>query len=75
MPICYTSITLLLPLLSFSTESIFIKIPHQYRIKYFSIMVSKKKEIVRDLLRNNDVVKLYCNHFIPFYDYVMLILC
>ena len=37
-------------------------------------MVLKKKEIVVNFLRDDDVVLLYCNHVIPFCGYVMIIL-
>ena len=37
--------------------------------------MSKKKEMVRNVLRDNYVVKLYCNRVITFYGSVMLILC
>ena len=37
--------------------------------------MSKKKEMARNILRDNDIVKLYFNRVIPFYGYVMLILC
>ena len=31
--------------------------------------------MLRNFLRNSDVVKLYCIHIIPFYGSVMLVLC
>ena len=37
-------------------------------------MVTKKKEMVRNVLRNDDTVMFYYTYIIPFYAYVMLIL-
>ena len=38
-------------------------------------MVFKKKEMVRNVLRDSDIVKFYCIHGIPLYGSVMHILC
>ena len=37
-------------------------------------MVTKKKEMVRNVLRDDDTVMFYYTYIIPFYAYVMLIL-
>ena len=78
----YAFITLLVSLSIFWTKSPFVNGPHQHRILDFWVLVSNKKEMGRNFLRDNYVVKVYCNHVIHFtlmlclfYADAMIIFC